>query len=369
MVRVLIIGGGIAGLALARALSPRGVDATVVERSAEWPTAGTGVYLPGNATRALDALRLAGAVTGNGARISRQRFLDDQGHVLADVDVDAFWGGVGPCVGMTRDALHRALRDGLPDGMVRFGMTVNALDLDGGPVGVVFSDGSDGCYDLVVGADGLHSRVRRLVFGGPSPRPVGQVSWRFVVDGQEADHWAVYLGKGKTFLTLPVGRSRLYCYADVTATEPADPTAGRLDELRRLFAGFADPVDRVFAAVSDATEVFFTPIEEAEPAWVRAGVVLIGDAAHGMSPNMAQGVALAVEDALVLGETLTRGERVDQSLLEFEARRDPRVRSVQLETHRRDRVRQLPPRIRALALRHAGQRIYESGYRSVVPEP
>jgi 2-polyprenyl-6-methoxyphenol hydroxylase-like FAD-dependent oxidoreductase len=368
--RVLIVGGGIAGMALTRALGPRGVVPTVVERSVQWPASGTGIYVPGNGARAADALGLGEVLAGTGMRVARQRFLDHRGRVLAEVDVTRFWGGVGPCLGLARDGLHRALREGLPDGLVRFGTTVNTLRRADGPVQVTFNDGTSGCYDLVVGADGMRSTIRRLVFGGPPPRAVGQVSWRFMVAGfPEITAWAVYLGRGKTFLIVPIGQGRLYCYADVTASELVDPTGGRVELLRRVFAEFADPVGRVLGALSHPAEVFFAPIEEVDPAWARGRVVLIGDAAHASSPNMAEGAALAMEDALVLAELLTDADHVEERLLEFETRRQPRVTWVQQQTHRRDQLRELRPWIRRLVIRRAGGRIYRSNYRPLLASP
>ena len=142
--RVLIVGGGIAGMALTRALGPRGVVPTVVERSVQWPASGTGIYLPGNGARAADALGLGEVLAGTGMRVARQRFLDHRGRVLAEVDVTRFWRGVGPCLGLARDGLHGALREGLPDGLVRFGTTVNTVHLDDGPVQVTHNTQQEG---------------------------------------------------------------------------------------------------------------------------------------------------------------------------------------------------------------------------------
>ena len=127
--RVLIVGGGIAGMALARALGPRGVVPTVVKRSVEWLASGTGIYLPGNGARAADALGLGDVLVGNGMRV---------------VDGNGFWGGVGLCLGLARDRLHRALREGIPDGLVRLGTTVNTVHRDDGPVQVTHNTQQDG---------------------------------------------------------------------------------------------------------------------------------------------------------------------------------------------------------------------------------
>ena len=160
--RVLIVGGGIAGLALAGALARDGAAVEVIERDAVPRTAGTGLYLPGNAVRALRAL----GVEPQGHEIPRQRFCDHRGRLLFEVDVARLWAGVGPCLAMHRADLHALLLEATGDVPVRRGLTVTRID---GPA-VELSDGSGGDYDVVVGADGIHSGVRALAFAAARRR-------------------------------------------------------------------------------------------------------------------------------------------------------------------------------------------------------
>jgi hypothetical protein len=129
--RVLVVGGGIAGLAAARALLRRGVGPDVVERAAAWSQPGAGMYLPANSVRALGALGLQAALFGRAWVITGQRFLDHRGRELVEVDLSAVWGATGPCVAISRRGLHEVLREGIA---VRLGTTVTALD-DQGPLG------------------------------------------------------------------------------------------------------------------------------------------------------------------------------------------------------------------------------------------
>ena len=213
------------------------------------------------------------------------------------------------------------------------------LDDDDQAKRVRFSDGSNGAYDLVVGADGVHSTIRSLALGGPAARDVGQASWRFVADGfPEIADWTVMLGRGRAFLTVALGEGSVYCYADVNSSEATDAGGA---EVRELFADFADPVPRLLQRADDA---YFAPIEEvAPPAWTARRVVLIGDAAHASSPNMAQGAAMALEDALVLADLLATSQNIDAALTEYQRRRTDRITWVQEQTHRRDRTRNLHP--------------------------
>ena len=109
--RVLVVGAGIAGLAVAHGARDRGIGVEVVERSAEWQTAGAGMYLPANAVRALHDLGLAPAATASANPVARQRVLDHRGRLLVDVDTHRLWDGVGTCVAIHRSDLLRALRD------------------------------------------------------------------------------------------------------------------------------------------------------------------------------------------------------------------------------------------------------------------
>ena len=241
--RVLVVGGGIAGLATARALRLHGIECDVIERAQGRSHPGAGMYLPANAVQALSALGLHDALLDRSCKISGQRFLDHRGRALLDVDLPAFWGATWRCAAISHSALHEILREGVE---VRLGTSVSSLHADGAVVRAVFDDGSSGDYDLVVGADGVRSWVRSAMFGGTEPRFVGQVSWRFLLTGvSEVSSWTVRLGRGKAFLTIPLGDGRTYCYADIDTSDPTDPTGGDPGRFCDLYREFADPVPTI----------------------------------------------------------------------------------------------------------------------------
>jgi len=162
----------------------------------------------------------------------------------------------------------------------------------------------------------------------------------------------------------------VYCYCDIGSTLTEDPVGGDMGRLRELFRDFADPVPRMLDRIDFGQHTHFSPIEECvqEPS-VKGRVVLVGDAAHGMSPNMAQGASLALEDAIVLAETLGTRSTPAESLASYSLRRSPRISGVREATHRRDKTRGLPPTVRDLVLRVAGKRIFSAHYRPLLEEP
>jgi 2-polyprenyl-6-methoxyphenol hydroxylase-like FAD-dependent oxidoreductase len=371
--RALIVGGGIAGLALAPMLARTGVAVEVIERTPAWQPVGTGMYLPGNAVRALRALGLETRVASRAIEIQRQRFCDHRGRLLCEVDVARLWAAVGPCLAVHRADLHAFLRGAARQVPIRIGLAVERIAQREGIVCVEFSDATSGEYDLVVGADGIHSAVRRLTFDPAAvPRPVGQVGWRFLAPRPpEVTTWSVMLGRRTAFLTLPLTGDRLYCYCDVVSSPGRDaPERPRVEWPRTLFSEFADPAATLLDALDAAADIHISRIEEvALDRWARERVVLIGDAAHATSPNMAEGAAMALEDALVLTDCLRRIPAIPDAIAAFEARRRPRTDWVRAQTHRRDHTRYLPPTIRDNVLRFLGRRIFHANYHPLLDQP
>jgi FAD-dependent urate hydroxylase len=368
--RILVVGAGIAGLGAARALRQRGLAADVVERERAWPHTGGGIYLPGNATRALRALGLESAVAERGSLITHQRLCDHRGRLLAEIELAALWGNIGPCLALHRADLHEVLATHGDPVPTRMGLPVQRLSQQTDTLTVEFGDATAEGYDLVIGADGIHSTVRQLAVGDGAVRPVGQLAWRFVTEcPPEVTTWTVLLGRDVTFLAVPIGRDRVYCYCDA----PTEPTPQGDDATRRLaelLTGFATPVPAILDTLDPDGAVHVAPIEEVTlDGWSRGSVLLIGDAAHATSPNMAEGAAMALEDGLVLAECVASGRDIAQAVARFQARRRPRTQWVLAQTHRRDRTRNLPPALRNLVLRRWGRSIFHANYRPLLDLP
>jgi len=360
--RVLVVGAGIAGLAVARALRLAGYRPEVVEKLPASMLPGAGIFLPGNAARALRELGLDESVQALGDVVERQRFLDEHGSELCEVDLGKLWAGVGECRALPRADLQKALLASL-DSEIRYETALARLDLrTDGAADTTFGDGSVATYDLVVGADGRKSAVRALAaLGGPA-RPVGQVVYRSVVSGGPwIVDWIAMLGLRSAFIVMPMGDGRLYLYAEEPGTSaPPDP----LSRLREVFGGFGAPAPDVLDAVVKVQVALTDEVEIA--CWSRGPAVLVGDAAHATSPTLSEGAAMALEDAVVLAEAVTEAGSVPEALRRYESRRRPRTKWVLDRTRDRDRTRDVTPALRDPLLRGRGDRIFREHYRLLV---
>jgi FAD-dependent urate hydroxylase len=179
------------------------------------------------------------------------------------------------------------------------------------------------------------------------------------------------LGRRTAFLTIPIDGDSVYCYCDVVSPPDHDtPERVTAQPLSELFVEFADPAATLLEELDATADIHVSTIEEVVlDRWARERVVLIGDAAHATSPNMAQGAAMALEDALVLTDCLHRIPAIPDAIAAFEARRRPRTDWVCAQTHRRDHTRYLPPKIRDNVLRFLGRRIFHANYRPLLAEP
>jgi 2-polyprenyl-6-methoxyphenol hydroxylase-like FAD-dependent oxidoreductase len=370
--RILIVGGGIAGLTLATALHRHGFEAELVERSTTWPATGAGIFLHANGIRVLRALGVGEAVEQAGAVVRHWGFFDRQSEVLCDTDLEELWGGVGPCIGITRPRLQQALLAGAAAIPCRLDTLVTSLTQDEHRVQVGFSDGSTGEYDLVVGADGIYSTVRRLAIGSVTPGYTGLTIWRSLAPTRSrgVTNFMLLLGEGCFFGQIPMGDGHTYGFGGVGQSRSPDPLEGRLERLRQRFAAFGGPVQEYLTSLSCDEQIHCGPVELVKlDRWHSGRVVLIGDAAHAGPPTMAEGGCMAMEDACVLAEVLRCADTVESALDTYVARRRPRADWVQRQSRAVVETLLLPPAIRNATLREHGDQGMHYRYEPLIPVP
>ena len=312
-VPALVVGGGIGGLSLARELSLRGHAVSVLEKAPQLNPVGAGIIMNPNAMRMLERNGLADEVRRDSWPYLTRETRDQHGRLLATRDYRPLYdsGKLAPGALVHRAHLLEVLYRSLPPGTVRFGVTAQRAELDAAA--------------LVVGADGIHSQVRSELFGDAAPRYMGYRSHRLIVDNAAGVRcFTEYLGRGQRIGLVPISEKKLYVWTTFNAprNEPMSTN------LARFFSQFTDPgVRRILDGPLD--NVIVTEIEELmAPRWIRGSAVLLGDAAHAMTPNIGQGAGMAMEDAAVLAEELAGAASIDLALQNYVQRRQPRVDSV-----------------------------------------
>ncbi|WP_105034572.1 FAD-dependent monooxygenase [Cryobacterium aureum] len=339
--KVAIAGSGVAGLAAAIQLAKAGVSVDVFETKPALSEGGSGISLQGNALRVFDALGVWDDIRAAGYPFEglNLRAPGPGAPIVASLpDVKTGGPDYPAAMGMPRLALTRILFEHAEraGANIRFGATVTAIDAQAANDGVrVFINGeSAGVYDLVIGADGLHSAVRDLIGIDTKPEPTGMGIWRtFVSRPAEVERSELYYG-GPVYIAgyTPTGDDSMYAFLvekaeDRFGISDADATRIMLEE-SRAYNGPWNSIRADLEAGAHANYTWFTKHIILGP-WNRGRVVIIGDAAHSCPPTIAQGAAQGLEDAFVLTQLLVERDAIDQTLWdEFHARRVPRATAV-----------------------------------------
>jgi 2-polyprenyl-6-methoxyphenol hydroxylase-like FAD-dependent oxidoreductase len=335
--RVLIVGGGLSGISAAICLEREGVDVEMVERDPAWGALGTGITLMGPALRALDQLGVLEQCLAEGAGGSEMCLFNAAGDLLHKLEIHGLLGPKWPAVGgMMRPTMHRILVEMARKKRVsvRTGMTVDLLEQHPDRVDVGLSDGSSESYDLVLGADGMRSQVRKLVFGdaAPEPQPLGQVVWRALLDrpASVTGEFQFYGPGLKTGFT-PIAADRMYEFLVEPLADgvlpPPEERAARMRELLSVFGGLVAEVRDTITKPEqvDVRKLYWLLMP---PPWHRGRTLLIGDAAHTTTPQLAMGGAVALEDGIVLGQLCASENSLETVLEKFMERRYERCRMV-----------------------------------------
>jgi 2-polyprenyl-6-methoxyphenol hydroxylase-like FAD-dependent oxidoreductase len=324
--QALVVGAGIGGLAAAISLERAGVESVVVERAPELLDVGFGLVLQANAVTAMKELGLGEALAARGQRVGRAEIRNPRGDLLTLIDYDAHgWDAYG----ILRSELQRLMLEAVPGERLRLGATCAG----GGEDGTLQLEGGETlAADVVVGADGIRSAVRRSLFGDEPLRYGGHRAWRAgtrfdseLVRDRFVEVWGV--GGGFGFGPAGAGRVYWYCFERVPENEPA-PESPR-EEFLRSYGDWMEPIPALIESTEpEAIVPAFTYDRRPRKTWGRGRITLLGDAAHPMKPNIGQGAAQALEDAVVLGKCLRGATNPEAALREYERHRIKRANSI-----------------------------------------
>ena len=333
---VLIVGGGIAGTTLAISLQRKGIQVEIVEFDPDWTVLGVGISLQGPALRALKTIGVLDRCVQEGFGYSKRVVGNAECKITNVVNLPRLCGPDYPAtIGIMRPALHNILSHAATEtgAVVRLGLTISLVKQTPRAVEVEFADGTRGIYDFVVGADGIHSKVRELVFGKVlKPAPTGQAVWRAMVDRPpEVDAHCSFYGPRNKAGFNPVSHKEMYVFLTQNITDNVRLLTHRLPAvMREQLADFGGLMAEARERITRPEQIVCRPIESfILPApWYVGRVLLVGDAAHPTTPHLASGAGLAIEDTIVLTELLCSGATLPEALEEFMARRYERCRMV-----------------------------------------
>jgi FAD-dependent urate hydroxylase len=345
IMKAIIIGAGIGGLATALSLQKQGIESVIYERAAEVRADGAGLSIWANALRVLDYLGVYEELAAIAAMQGKGGLYTSKGAILSQAENDSSKIDTTLALVVHRSDLHEALLSKLQK-PVCTGREFSHYEQLGETVCVQFKDGSSDTADLLIAADGLYSGIRLQMQPKSLPVYSGYGAWRGVVNFELAkvgDYWGESWGQGQRFGIAPIGKNRIYWFA--TSNLPAEKRFTGAESkayLLRQFADWHDPIPELIACAS-AESILYHPIYDIEPLekWVDGRVTLLGDAAHAMTPNMGQGACQAIEDAYALGQLLGNCSSITMALAQYEALRMPRAAAIMSRSRQIGKVGQL----------------------------
>lgn len=334
--RVLVVGGGIGGLTAAAALRKQGIDVDLIEKNPEHSVYGVGIIQPNNALRALDVIGLADECVRRGGAFERVTIRDRFGNPIGGGNSPGEAAPHLPAInGITRPILQEILLTAAQDTgtQIRLGVEIETWADHGDKVVVTSTDGVTRDYDLLIGADGVFSQLRKNIFpDAPIPVFSGEAGWRYNLPRPAAlESGEMWYGDQSKVGLVPLSPTLMYIF--IVTHEPDNPfmqVEGLASKMRERLEEYHGLVSELRNQIVDDRAVVYKALDHLLlPApWYKGRAVLIGDAAHATVPHLAQGAAMAIEDAVLLAELLARDASIEELMREFMARRFERSRLV-----------------------------------------
>lgn len=331
---ILIIGAGIGGLSAAIALGRDGHAVTIIERDPQWSVYGVGIIQQANVVRAMDQLGLLDEFLDAACGFDAVEIFIPSGAMVARLPTPNLVPGRPANVGIGRRALQKVLGDCAVKlgAEIRLGLTVETMNDDGDAVQIGFSNGETASFDFVVGADGVYSQTRHAILpNAEKPEFTGQGVWRYNFPRPEGmDALQVFNGPVGCGL-VPMNAEQMYLFA--TTPEPENtryPRQGLASVMRGKLMQLAPRIQELAAQITDDDSVVYRPLEAmmVHGPWSKGRVVLLGDAVHATTPHLGQGAGMAIEDAIVLADEISKADTLEAGFAAYRDRRYERCRYI-----------------------------------------
>lgn len=355
---IAIVGAGIGGLTTAIAFEKLGHSVTIFESSPSIKPVGAGLGLGGNAVGAFKVLGVEQAVISKGRLLQNFPILDQNGKMISNVYSDKIKSRFSiENFSIHRTDLHTVLFDQIKHSEIQLNKRLAKIEQTGDAYKLEFVDNSHVFADVVIGADGIHSRTRTFVNPSSKTRYAGYVCWRAVTESAiEIESGFETWGKNGRFGAVPLSNNRIYWFLCINADSPNQYQEFTKDDLARLFEDYHDPIPPIINSTPNET-LIYNPIIDLEPhrRFAKGRVLLIGDAAHATTPNLGQGACQAIEDVATLYQILQKEPDYEQAFKAFEKRRIKRTHFIVNTSYRVGKIAQLENQF-LCALRNAFMR-------------
>jgi len=317
--KILIVGAGIAGAAMYHRLKDGHHNIDIIEKSNEDASQGGGICLPAHAIAGFEKLGFKEKILARAHHVNEIRFETSSRQLLSKASLLAPPLNVQPFVAMERGDLLDILLSEIKH-HITYEQSITHIVSTENSNKVTFSDGKTTTYDLVIGADGINSQVRHCVFDSPELLDLNVTNWRFCIDSPNHNMQPSYLlGNNDLFMFYPISNNRLYCYAQISDVDKAHYKVDAKEIIGKLFSEYCPQVSHAIAQADHVIKGQLKSVVSREV--YHNHVVLIGDALHGCPPSLQQGVSMAIEDVLTLGEAIEKTDSIHHILHQFKTQR------------------------------------------------
>ena len=320
MKKITIIGAGIGGLTTAIALIQKGFEVEIFENSPAFKKAGSGINLAINAMQIYKELGVYDDILQQANYTNSMNALSKKLKVLTSAKFQKFEEKYEvKTVAIHRASLHKILLNHIDNTKIHLNKKLKSLEQNNGNVNLVFEDGTSHTTTLVIGADGIHSNVRKSIFKNTELRDAKQVCWRGIskarIDKKYKKELNEIWGKGNRFGFVHITPEEVYWFGLINK----DEFKSKDKDLQQIFSDYPQTVKNIIAE-TDKKEILFNEIWDLKPIdkWYNGNVCLLGDAAHATTPNLGQGACQAIESAMALSICLKEEKNIETAFSKYQ---------------------------------------------------